>query len=365
MPIGARRPGAARGRNSKSGGKMDFRNRMKTLIFCLALTLFASPALAGDLPGTGKTVQPARCTWTTGFFLEAIYSRGLEHLGYQVEQAKDMSNPLFYQAVTQGDVDFWANGWFPLHNAQLPDAFDANAQTVGHIVKAGGLSGYLASKEHVEQYGITSMDDFKRDEVKQAFDANGDGKADLVACPPGWGCEKVISHHMDVYGLEKHVNAIKAGYSASMADAVARYQSGEPVLFYTWTPNWTVNKLKPGKDVMWINVSELNPSEAQVGFEEHMQASGVHGAVSDPVKFGFVANDIRVVANNGFLAENPAAKKLFELMSVDLPSIAEQNTRMYEGEDSQKDIEKHVDAWIERNQEQWDAWIAQAKAAAE
>ena len=24
---------------------------------------------------------------------------------------------------------------------------------------------------------------------------NGDGKADMVACPPGWGCEKQITKH--------------------------------------------------------------------------------------------------------------------------------------------------------------------------
>ena len=33
------------------------------------------------------------------------------------------------------------------------------------------------------------------------LDSNGDGKADLTACPPGWGCEKVIAHHFDVYDL--------------------------------------------------------------------------------------------------------------------------------------------------------------------
>ena len=26
----------------------------------------------------------------------------------------------------------------------------------------------------------------------KAFDTGGDGKADMVACPPGWGYEKVL-----------------------------------------------------------------------------------------------------------------------------------------------------------------------------
>ncbi len=339
--------------------------RILTLIAAAALVcVFAASAVAESLPGEGKTVKPGRATWTTGFFQEAIYSRALEALGYEVEKAKDLSNPIFYQAVTQGDVDYWANGWFPLHYAQLPDNFDEKAERVGYVAKAGGLSGYLASKSAVEEFGIESLADFKRDEVKQAFDANDDGKADLVACPPGWGCEKVITHHMEAYELEDHINAIKASYSASMADALARHNAGEPVLFYTWAPNWTIFKLKPGEDVMWINVPEVNPAEAQEGMEEQLTASGIDGAVTDPIKMGFIANDIRVVANKEFLAENPAAKKLFEIMEIPLEDIAAQNTKMFEGEDGQDDIERHVGEWIEKNKTQWDAWIEEAKKAA-
>ena len=334
----------------------------KVLTILLALTLLGGAAWAADMPGKGKTVQPARATWTTGFFLEALYSRAMEELGYTVEDPKEFSNPIFYQSVTQGDVDFWANGWFPIHNAQLPKNFDKYAEKVGLIVDGGAVQGYLVSKEAVEKFDIKSLDDFKRDEVKKAFDANGDGKADLVACPPGWGCEKVISHHMDVYDMDDHVNAIKAGYSASMADAVARAQAGEYVFFYTWTPNWTVNKFKPGKDVMWINVPETIPSPAQEGLEEGMVASGIKGAVTDPIKMGFVANDIVVVANKEFLKKNPAATKLFEIMSVPLADIAAQNQKMFEGEDKQKDIERHVDEWIAANQDKWDKWIKEASA---
>jgi glycine betaine/proline transport system substrate-binding protein len=185
----------------------------------------------------------------------------------------------------------------------------------------------------------------------------------MVACPPGWGCEKTITFHMDAYDLEEHVNPIKAGYSASMADAVARYNAGEPVFFYTWTPNWTVYKLKPGKDVMWINVPELIPAPQQEGMEDRLVAKGVEGAVSDPLEVGWVASDIRCVANDEFLAENPAVEKLFKIMSVSMADIAAQNVKMYEGEDSPRDIERHVDEWIEKNQSKWDSWIAEAKKA--
>jgi glycine betaine/proline transport system substrate-binding protein len=263
-----------------------------------------------------------------------------------------------------GDVDYWANGWFPLHNDQLPDDFSEKAATYGYVVKKGGLQGYLVSKRHVEEYDIKSLDDFKRPEVMKAFDANGDGKADMVACPPGWGCEKVISHHMDVYGMDDFVNPIKAAYSASMAEALARHQGGEPVFFFTWAPNWTIYKLKPGEDVMWINVPEINPTEGQKELKDSMTVSGITGAVSDPIKLGFVVNDIRVVANKTFANENPAARKFFERVKIPLADINRQNTLMQEGEDSQGDIDRHAREWIQENQDAWKIWMEAAKAAA-
>ncbi len=338
-------------------------------VLCLAavlITLSLTTSLnAGDLPGKGVTVQPARATWTTGFFLEALYSRALEELGYTVEKAQDLAVPIFYQSVCQGDVDFWANSWFPLQNVQLPKNFDEKAEIAGYVIKAGALQGYLASKKDVEKFGITSLDDFKRPEVKEAFDSDGDGKAELVGCPPGWGCELANNFHMEVYGLEEHIHLIKAGYSAGMADALARYQSGKPILFYTWTPNWTIYKLKPGKDVLWINVPEIIARESEKEFKDKMTMSGVDGAVTDPIKMGYPANDICVVANKEFLQANPAAGKMFEIMSVPLQDVAAQNVKMNQGENKQKDIERHVDEWIAANQDLWDSWLEQGRNAAQ
>ncbi|BBO83287.1 glycine betaine ABC transporter substrate-binding protein [Desulfosarcina ovata subsp. sediminis] len=342
-----------------------FLKAMTVVAVAVALAVMVPPAFAKNMkPGKGVTVRPARATWNTGFFQEELVRRGLEELGYTVKKVKDLANPIFYNSVVLGDLDYWTNGWFPMHNAQLPKNFDEKAATYGYVAKAGGLGGYLVSKRDADKFGITSLDDFKRPEVKKAFDTNGDGKADLTACPPGWGCEKVIAHHMNAYGLNDDINPVKASYEAGMASEIGLYNSGGPVFFYTWTPNWTIYKLKPGKDVVWINVPEINPSEAQVGSEDRMTVKGVEGAVSDPLKMGFVVNDIRIVANKKFIAKNPAARKFFEVFTLPLSDISEQNTRMNEGEKSQKDIEKHAVEWIAKNTEKWNGWLEAARSAA-
>jgi len=181
-------------------------------------------------------------------------------VGYKVEFPKDLQNSIFYNAIILGDIDYWANAWFPNHDGYITKKFYEKVQKIGYIVKAGGLQGYMASKDAIEKYNIKSLEDFKRDEVKKTFDRNKDGKADLIACSPGWPCLDITKHHIKVYGLKQHINLVStSSYEASLASAMGAFKNGEHILLYTWLPNWIIFKLKPGKDVMWINVAEIIP----------------------------------------------------------------------------------------------------------
>ncbi len=329
-----------------------------------AAALAAGPAaMAQDMPGEGTTVRMAQATWDTAWFETAVYKQMLEELGYAVEGPTALDNPLFYQAVSQGDVDLWVNGWFPLHNTYLP-TIEGTAEVIGAVAEGGALEGYLVDKATAEELDITSLEDFKRDEVKQAFDRDGDGLADLVACPPGWGCELNIEHHLDAYGLREHVNPIKAGYSASMADAIAAYEQDEPIFFYTWTPNWTVDALVPGEDVVWIEVPEVDLPEELMELADAATLEGVEGCVADPCTLGFPANDIQPVAGTAFLEANPAARALLETASIPVGDIFAQNALMNDGEGDPADVERHAAEWIESNRETVDGWLDQARQAA-
>lgn len=335
------------------------------LMFAALLALSALSACsddgASDSPGSGVTVKPARATWSTGYFNEALYSRALEQLGYTVEDYQELDNPLFYTNVGNGEVTYWANGWFPIHD-QYRDKFEPGATVAGTVIKGGALQGYLIDKKGAEKFGITKLSDFKTNaDARAAYDADGNGKADLVGCPDGWGCKNVIAHHLDDLGLRDAIDEGTAGYSPAMADLIARYNNGKHVLFYTWTPNWTVSKLVPGKDVVWIGLPK--GSHLTITDAAQLTASGVEGAATDPIIFGFAASDIQVVANQKFLDDNPSAAKLFEVMRFSLGDVADQNGKMNAGEDSDVDLERHVDEWIAANQSTWDGWISDAKAA--
>ena len=131
-----------------------------------------------------------------------------------------------------------------------------------------------------------------------------------------------------------------------MADAVSKYKNGKSILFYTWTPNWTVGTLKLGEDVVWI---EAPFSETKV--------VSVPNATKSKLNMGFGVNDIRPAANVDFLKANPKVEKFLKKASIPLADIAAQNLKMNKGEKSEKAIKKHAEEWIKSNQKTFNSWI--------
>ena len=336
---------------------------MRKIAVFLSLLLLTSALAQDEMPGEGTTVRPAVANWESARPIATIVTQLLGSLGYEVESPSALANPIFYESLVNGDVDYWAHSWMPNQTNQLPENFDERATFAGTVVESGALQGYLVDKASADEFGITSLDDFKREEVKAAFDTDGDGMVDLAACEVGWACADVVTHHLETYGLTEDINVLEASYTAMFADVLARYNNGEPVLYYTWTPNSTTVDLPPGEDVVWINVPETVPTPEQEEVVDTMTVSGVTGAVSDPLQMGFPANDIRIAANNDFLAANPAAAALFSVVKIPLEDIAEMTARINAGEDSDDDVAAMASEWIAGHQEEVDGWLSEARGA--
>jgi glycine betaine/proline transport system substrate-binding protein len=305
----------------------------------------------------GGSITMARAPWDTEYIIAEIYYSLLTELGYDVDhpQNQELGAELFYAALDQGDVDLWANSWFPLHDTFF--AATTNVVKVGNMIPAGGFQGYLIDKATADEYRITSFDQIATDpELRTLFDIDGDGRADLIGCDAGWGCFEAIEAHLAATGFDEGVEHVSASYSVLMSDVIARYERGEPVLFYTWTPNWTIGALVPGEDVVWIEAPSWPVDTDPV--------PGVVGCVNDPCDIGWAADDILVSANADFLAANPAAATLLEQIVLPLNDIAAQNLLLNEGESSDADIARHAAEWIEANRDLVDAWLDAARSAA-
>ncbi|WP_241608834.1 glycine betaine/L-proline ABC transporter substrate-binding protein ProX [Rosenbergiella epipactidis] len=321
----------------------------KLLMTSAALTLLTSiGAQASDLPGQGQTVKPIQSTITEETFQTLLVSRALEKLGYQVSAPEEVDYNVGYTSIAKGDATFMAVNWQPLQENMF-DAAGGNSAFYrqGHYV-TGAAQGYLIDKKTAEQYHITNIEQLKDPKLAKLFDSNGDGRADLTGCTPGWGCDTVIAYQMKAYQLEQTVSNNQGNYAAMMADTITRFKQGKPIFYYTWTPFWVSDVLKPGKDVVWL----------EVPFSADPQKTNT--ALPNGKNYGFQVNNINIIANKQWAEKNPAAAKLFAEMKLPLADINAENAAMRAGQSSEADINRHVDGWIKSHQALFDQWVTNA-----
>lgn len=321
----------------------------------------AEPSSAAQQPAAEAQSKPGKGVAVKGFhspiaeekFQSILINRALSELGYDVQPLQEVEYGAGYSAIAQNDIQWMAVSWDPLHNDMYKNSGgDETFVKQGYYI-TGAAQGYLVDKGTAEKHNIDTIDDLKDPEIAKLFDASGDGKADLTGCQPGWGCEKVINHQLDAFGLRDTVNHVQGSYAAIISDTITRFKAGEPVVYYTWTPYWVSGVLVPGKDVVWLEVPR----------SEHPQ--GIDTKLPNGKNYGFSVNSERIVANREFANANPAAAKLFEVAKLDINAVSAQNKLVADGENTEADINRHADNWIKNNQDIFNSWLAAARAAAQ
>ncbi|KIC20174.1 glycine betaine/L-proline ABC transporter substrate-binding protein ProX [Leisingera sp. ANG-Vp] len=305
----------------------------------LALAL-ALPAAAGGMPGKGISVSPIKGSPANAWFQHMVVQLGLEALGYEVGETLEADFPAVHLAVASGDADYTFNHWKPLHNDFFDKSGGESVMTRVNAAITGAGQGYYIDKNTAEAHGITDIGQLADPALAAVFDSDGDGRANLSGCNPGWGCELAIETHLDDFKLRDAVQHDQGSYFAIMADTITRYNEGGAILYYTWTPNWISDVLVPGEDVVQIGI----PSGG--GF-----------------KTGFAVNDVYIVANNGFLEANPAAAKFFEMVDIPISAVNAAQVKLRDGENTQEDFRRHAEDWVSANQAQFDSWVAAAANA--
>jgi glycine betaine/proline transport system substrate-binding protein len=318
----------------------------------LALSVLSTPVFSQDKPGEGVTARPVLQPAIEEMFQARIIFRALEDLGYTVAEPQEVIAQTAHLAIGTGDGDYFTNSWDTLHNTFFEEAGGTGVMTKVGVLVEGALQGYLVDKASYDA-GVTDISMLKDPAVAAKFDADGDGKADLAGCVPGWGCERVIEHHLTEYGLRDTVTHNQGEYNAIIADTIARQKNGEPVLYYTWTPYWVSGALVPGKDAEWLSVPYTSLPDGGTGNTEF-----------EGKNLGFAVDNLRIVARNDFLDANPAAKKLFEVAKIDINDISAENKLIADGENTSEAIDKHVADWIAAHQAEYDGWLAAARDAA-
>ncbi len=324
------------------------------LLFLAVLLSGVAAGLASCRPKSSEPevlLRPAYGTLEELFQTE-IVNIGLEELGYKVVSGSELEYDIIHEAISKNYLDFTTVHW----NYNHADFFKENGGDE-KMVRVGSLvddvlQGYVIDKATAEKYNITNIQQLQDPELAALFDSDGDGKANLVGCIPGWGCHDVTEHHLDAYGLRETVEHDSSNYYGLIDNVIKAHGEGEPVLYYTWTPFWLNFILAPGKDVEWLEVPYTDLPDAQ-GEDVPTEYEGKN--------LGFAINQQEIVANREFLAANPKAQKFFEAVQVPNDAVSLQNQKMRDGENTPAAIRGHAEEWIAENRKAFDSWIAAAQ----
>ncbi|MER8421058.1 hypothetical protein [Mesorhizobium sp. M1329] len=99
----------------RGNGKMIGANSIR--ILTLGAALLTADMACAQMPGEGKSVQPITNGQTNHVFQHEAVRLGLEALGYQVKPALEADYPALHLAIGQGQADYTATHWAPLHQS--------------------------------------------------------------------------------------------------------------------------------------------------------------------------------------------------------------------------------------------------------
>ncbi|MBU3013259.1 glycine betaine/L-proline ABC transporter substrate-binding protein ProX [Poseidonibacter lekithochrous] len=317
------------------------------------LSIVASLALTTSVFGAKVTALTSGIA--EEMFQTLVVNELLKKMGHEIEGVKDVNYDIAYQTIASNadseDVYFLASVWDPLHKEKIAALGGDKKILISSNFISNCAQGYLIDKKTADKYNIKYYNDLKKPEIAKLFDLNGNGKADLTGCNAGWGCEKVIEHQLDAYGMRDSVEHIQGEYSALIANTLANYKTGKPILYYTWTPYWVSGKLVPGKDVTFLQVTHsANPSTTST-------------KLANGADYGFNINNQKIATNMSVKTKHKDIAKLFDIVEIDVNDISGQNMLMTNGQNKQKDIKRHVQKWLETNKTKVDSWIKAANAA--
>ncbi|MEM7323343.1 MAG: glycine betaine ABC transporter substrate-binding protein [Actinomycetota bacterium] len=339
-------------------------------------------------PGEGKTVNMGRANWSSGYVQAQILHDLMEELGYDVSSPDNLefAPDLGYQTMAEGDMDFWANSWYPGHlswwEGERTDGSivgDHLVRLEGSLMPGGGLQGMLITKSWAEAEGITTLGQINDDEALWSqLDSDGNGKGEFYGCPEDWTCDDIMASQIEFAGWE-NLEQTQAGYDAMFAEFLDLAKAGEPAIIYTWTPTSYLAEAIPGELTMWLSVEnadvidDSNPLGKEGGEEYAQRRDGQIGYSDlgadtclqgpDGCQVGWLAADIEITANKDWLADNPAAEALFNEFKPALIDLAIAGVALTNSDGAQADVERIAAEWITNNRELADGWLAAARAA--
>lgn len=220
------------------------------LIAFAALVALGATSKASAAPQceVNRPVMFANLDWDSNRFHTAV-ARYILEVGYgcKTDSLPGSTIPLL-QGMAQGNIDVTMEIW----KANIQDAWN-KFESTGKVVQLGvnfpdSVQGWYVPKYLIEgdaKRGIKaqapdlkSVSDLPK--YKKLFtDPEEPSKGRFVNCILGWGCEKINTKKLKVYGLDKDFTNFRPGTAAALdANIASNFKRGKPFLSYYWGPTW-------------------------------------------------------------------------------------------------------------------------------
>ncbi len=312
------------------------------LIVVISFILSACAPTETEAPEEKGTIKLVEQDWTgqivTTYLAKVILD---EEMGYDVELVfVPGDSPAQWTGMVTGDVDGNLELWPTYNEAGVTEYIEekAVAKSLGELGIVGG-SGWFVPTFVIEGDAERGIDPVapelksweQLDQYKDLFLTPETGEMGrLLGGVAGW--ETHNGERIEALGLS--YERIYAGSEGALiAEAVAAFDRGDPILFYLWTPHWffaqypsTEIELPAYSDECWASdfgcdwADDLVFKAFRVGFEEDF-----------PEAAEFIKN---------FTLTNEEQAQM--MVAVDVDGLSPEDA---------------VKAWMEENESTWKAWI--------
>lgn len=328
-----------------------------TFIGILAVLAAACSDVEGDGGGGGETgagdgtvaqcgsapIRLAVNAWVGAEANAAVAAAVMEdQMGCTVELVEIDEFPQF-SAMAQGDLDASLEVWPSVHAEDRTQYIDdANGGVVdgGELGILGNIGWFVPSYVIDENPEFAGYEGIVGNESYFATAETGDKGRFLGADTTYSIFDEAI---IESLGLDLEV-VYSGSETASLAALDKAVQNKEPILMYWWTPQWANAKY----DLVEVELPAFDEECGQIALEDPDAAAGYDCDY---------AEDVLYKAFNADLGTNdPAA---FEFLSNFQWTADDQNEVALAIQDG-TDPEEAAQAWLDANQDVWQAWLPAA-----
>ncbi len=316
----------------------------------------------GDVPlrpGEDVEVVAAASLQTVDWAPAHIYAALLKELGYQLEDPEERLDPAgeAYPRLADEEYDLWFNSRLVLEQTILDQPHGDGTiadlvSVVGSQLPAASRLGIAVDKASADELGVATIEELVEDpEASARFDRDGNGQADIVMCDRGPRCDELFSA-LESAGVADGLDLRTDDYIDAMLAVVGEQIAGDPVLFAHHQPFWASGTMILGDDIVWLSFADDSlPGEVDVPDTD---------CPAETCRLGVEVDDIAVAANQCFLDENPAARRLIEL--IELPEL--DVSVMHRAVTEERDPFGVSATWIDENRPTVEDWLAEARTYA-